>query len=165
MGGGGGGQDLEMYRKKEKDSSQVTMRQRAKWANASETYIFSGLKILVTSAYIITINAASFYWLSYSAINESIPTQHQHWENLWICERVERKSLDIFGIFTFKTGNPSTFCWYLTTSDALSLQMAWLSAYLCRINKWTDLTPKNIRERAPPPIMLLFVLGFFMSVQ
>ena len=45
------------------------MREGAKRASASETYIFSGLKIHL-HAY--KINAVPFYYLWYSAINDSI---------------------------------------------------------------------------------------------
>ena len=57
---GGGGQDPQMYRQKKKNHVHVTyMRERAKRASASETYTFSGLKILHAN----TINAVPLYYL------------------------------------------------------------------------------------------------------
>ena len=58
----------------------------------SETFIF---RSQITSAYIKTINALSLN-ITYGMmlyINDSIPTKHLHWENVWnICERAERAS-------------------------------------------------------------------------
>ena len=76
--GMGGGDPKCTYWKK-KDSLHVTyMRERAKRASASDTYIFSGLKILVTDIHIVPLCALNKPHYAY---------KHWHWENLLICER------------------------------------------------------------------------------
>ena len=59
--GGGGGQAPQMYRQK---TIVTYMRERAKPASASKTYIFRSQN---TSAYIYTINAVPFYYLWHGA--------------------------------------------------------------------------------------------------
>ena len=47
-------------------------------------------------------SAVSFYSLWYGAIiNDSIPTNTNIEQNVCVCERAERASLENFGIFTF----------------------------------------------------------------
>ena len=67
-GGGGGGARREMYRHKKRSTCNLYAR-----VSASQTYIFSGLKIHVTSRYmytytVYTMNAVPFYYLWYDAI-------------------------------------------------------------------------------------------------
>ena len=50
-------------------------------------------------------------------INDSVPTKHKHLENLCVCERAERASLENFRIFTLK--NCHFFQYFVGTNDML----------------------------------------------
>ena len=67
--GGGGGRPPNVPTEK-KNHVHVNLYARA---SASETYIFSGLKIHLHT---YTINAVPFYYLCYGALNNSILTKH-----------------------------------------------------------------------------------------
>ena len=97
---GGGGGTTETPKCTEKSCTC------ALWTRASalETYIISSLKILVTST--CTYNQYSsllifIAWRYKQQYMNKIPTKHQHWENLCICERAQRVSIENVCMFTF----------------------------------------------------------------
>ena len=97
----------------------------------SETYLISGVNILH-----IHLNAVSFYYSWYGAIYKR---QFDKTLTLRKCMCM-RASLEIFGIFTFL--NCYFFRYFVGTSDALSVQMTCLSAYMYRqISQCTDKFP------------------------
>ena len=75
-----------------------------------------------------------------------------HWENLCICERAERASLESFCIFTLKN-YCYFFQYFVGTAETLSVLLTYLSAYMYRhISKCTDKTPKkHYWGQLPPP--------------
>ena len=82
-------------------------------------------------------------------------------KSMYICERAERASLGNFCIFTFK--NCYFVQYFVGTSETLSVQLTYLSAYMYRqISKCTDKTPKKHYwgvggggAIAPPPLATL----------
>ena len=67
-------------------------------------YVSEILYFQVSNYIYIDIQSMQFPFITYGMvlyINDSMPTKHQHFENLCICERAERASLEIFCIFTF----------------------------------------------------------------
>ena len=96
-------------------------------------YIF---RSQITICMIHIINAVPCYYLWYMALytNDSIPTKHWHWENLWICERARR----ILHFHILKLLFPSIFCWYFwyffsktCIFSGLKLQSAWYIYHQC----------------------------------
>ena len=87
------------------------------------------------------INAVSFYYSWYGAIYKRQYTEKTlTLRNVCACERAKRASLENFGIFTFL--NCYFFRYFVGTSDALSVQIACLSAYMYRqIYQCTDKFP------------------------
>ena len=121
------------------------MRERAKRASASETYIFSGLKILFTSAYIM-------YIYNHCDINDSIYRQNTDIDKIYVRASggSELRKCSRFHILKL-----IFLQYFVGISDTLSVQMTCIcfSAYMYRpISKCTDKTPKSIMGgKCPPP--------------
>ena len=102
----------------------------------SETYIFSGLQLHIHT---YTINAVSFHYLWYGTIYK-----RQYADKTLTLGKsmYMRASLEKNCIFTFK--NCSFFQYFVGTSETLSVQMTYFSAYMYRqISKCIDKTPKK----------------------
>ena len=94
------------------------------WYFISETHFRVSKYIFI---YIQSMQLVITYGMALH-INDSIPTLRKHWENLCICERTERASLEIFSHFYIL--KLYFFQYFVGTSDTLSVQMKCLSAYM-----------------------------------
>ena len=96
-----------------KHKAYIQPRNEHKWKRMLKT---SETRYIQVSKYLCihnTINAVPFYYLWYGAINNSIPTKHKHWENIFMCERAGLASLEKkFAFHILKLLFPSIFCWY-----------------------------------------------------
>ena len=75
-GGGGGGPKPQMYQQKKKSRTCNLYG----WASASEMYIFSGLKILVISAYIYNQCISPYYLDKTVTLRKSMDMQAERAE-------------------------------------------------------------------------------------
>ena len=140
---GVGGKTPKCTDRKKHHVNVTYMREPAKRASASKTYMYiiSGLEILVTSAYIYNQCSSLLLLMVVRRYKRQYSEQYTNIEKTYVYMRAA-SDLENVRIFTFS--NCYFLQYFVGTSDALSVQMTCLSAYMYRqISKCTDKTPKK----------------------